>query len=65
MYSSAVKNMLDDMWKSGKLSADDYWSYIETMLTKQKAIYDKALSAITKRLEKEADVCLEADLLLY
>lgn len=56
MYSSAVKNMLDGMWESGKLSAEDYWSYVEKMLNKQKDIYDAVLSAITNRLDKEIDL---------
>ena len=55
MYSSAVKTMLDDMWKSGKLSAEDYWSYVEKMLNKQKDIMDRVLSAVTNRIQEEAD----------
>ena len=55
MYSSAVKTMLDNMWKSGKLSAEDYWSYVEKMLNKQKDIMDRVLSAITNRIQEEAD----------
>lgn len=55
MYSSSVRNMLDNMWKSGKISAQDYWSYVEKMLEKQKDIYDAALSAITDTLDDEID----------
>lgn len=55
MYSSAVKTMLDNMWKSGKLSAEDYWSYVEKMLNKQKDIMDRVLSAITNRIQEEID----------
>ena len=34
-YSNAVKKMLDDMWREGKISAEQYWSYTQTMLEKQ------------------------------
>ncbi len=55
MYSSAVKTMLDNMWKSGKLSAEDYWSYVEKLLNKQKDIMDRVLSVITNRIQEEID----------
>lgn len=54
-YCNSVKNYLSDMYKSGKISAKDYFDYQEKMLNNQKSFYDKALSAITKRLDKEID----------
>lgn len=54
-YSSAVKTMLDDMWKEGKISAEDYWSYVEKMLKQQLDIYDSVINAVTNLLDKEID----------
>lgn len=54
-YSSAVKTMLDDMWKEGKISAEDYWSYVEKMLKQQLDIYDSVINAATNLLDKEID----------
>lgn len=54
-YSNAVKKMLEDMWHDGKISASDYWSYVEKMLEKQLDIYDATLSAVTTLLDDEID----------
>lgn len=54
-YCNTVKNYLDDMHKSGKISAKDYFDYIEKALEKQKSVLDKVLSAVVKRFEKEMD----------
>lgn len=54
-YCSSVKNYLDDLYYSGKLKAKDYFDYTEKMLNKQKDIYDKVISAIVYRIEKEVD----------
>ena len=47
--------MLADMHNSGKISDKDWYDYTKTMLEKQKDAYDRALSAITRRLQKEID----------
>ncbi len=52
-YCNSVKGYLDDLYKQGKISASKYFSSIEKMLQKQKDIYDRALSAITKRYDDE------------
>ena len=57
-YCNTVKNYLDDMHKSGKISAKDYFDYIEKALEKQKSVLDKVLSAVVKRFEKEMD-CIQ------
>lgn len=54
-YSNAVKKMLDDMWQEGKISAEQYWSYTQTMLEKQLDIYDSVISAVTTLLDNEID----------
>lgn len=52
-YCNFVKGYLDDLYKQGKISASKYFSSVEKMLQKQKDIYDRALSAITKRYDDE------------
>lgn len=54
-YCDSVSKMLADMHDSGKISDKDWYDYTKTMLEKQKDAYDRALSAITRRLQKEID----------
>lgn len=55
-YTKNVKSMLDDMYNSGKISASKYFSSVKDMIDEQKTIYEKALKAVTSRLEKEIDL---------
>ena len=55
VYSANVNKMLSDMWKSGKITAKDYWDYVQTFLNKQKDIYDDVISAVTRLLDKEIE----------
>ena len=52
-YSRDVAAFLDNMFKSGKISAQEYYDYTKKMLEEQKAIYDKAASGITYVIDKE------------
>lgn len=54
-YCDSVSKMLANMHNSGKISDKDWYDYTKTMLEKQKDAYDRALSAITRRLQKEID----------
>lgn len=54
-YCDSVSKMFSDMHNSGKISDKDWYDYTKTMLEKQKDAYDRALSAITRRLQKEID----------
>lgn len=54
-YCTNVKSKLDDMYNSGKLSAKDYFDSVKTFLEKQQSIYDKVLSAVEKRFDKEIE----------
>lgn len=54
-YCDSVSKMLADMHNSGKISDKDWYDYTKAMLGKQKDAYDRALSAITRRLQKEID----------
>lgn len=52
-YCDRVRSMLQSMYESGKITAMDYHNYVKTMLEKEKDIYDKILSAVTTRIDKE------------
>lgn len=54
-YSRDVSAYLKQMYDSGKISAQDYFDYQKKMLETQKSIYDKVLSAVTRRIDKEID----------
>ena len=54
-YARDVAKFLKDMYGQGKIAAKDYHDYTKQMLEVQKNVYDKALSAITRRLEKESE----------
>lgn len=54
-YSRDVSAYLKQMYDSGKISAQDYFDYQKQMLETQKSIYDKVLSAVTRRIDKEID----------
>lgn len=54
-YTNNVSTLLQDMFKKGKIAAKDYYDYTKQMLEVQKSIYDKVLSAVTRRYNKEID----------
>lgn len=54
-YCNTVSNLLRKMFKEGKISAQDYHSYVKQMLESELDIFDKALSAIIRRLDTEID----------
>ena len=54
-YCKNVKGKLDELYKSGKITAQEYFDSIKTFLEKQQSIYDKVLSAIEKRIDKEIE----------
>lgn len=54
-YSNDVSAYLKKMYDEGKISAKDYFDYQQKMLETQKSIYDKVLSAVTRRIDKEID----------
>ncbi len=54
-YCNTVKNYLTNMYRSGKIAAEDYHTYIRKMLDNQLKVYDSALKAILSRIQKEID----------
>lgn len=54
-YCNTVKNYLTNMYRSGKIAAEDYHTYIGKMLDNQLKVYDSALKAILSRIQKEID----------
>lgn len=54
-YSREVSAFLKKMFDEGKIAAKDYHDYTKEMLEVQLDIYDKALNAVTRRIQKEID----------
>lgn len=54
-YCNNVSALLSQMFNDGKISAEEYHNYTKEMLESQKDIYDKALSAIQRRYDKEIE----------
>lgn len=54
-YCNEVSAKLSEMYKDGKISAQDYFSYQEKMLNKQLSFYQSALKGITAILDDEID----------
>lgn len=54
-YLNKSRSLLDEFYRDGKISAKDYWDSIKELNESQLSIYDKVLSAVTRRIEKEVD----------
>lgn len=56
-YSDYVRDVtlkLDDMYHNGRITAKEYFDYVEKRLNQQLKVYESALSAVTDLLEDEA-----------
>ena len=54
-FLSKSNAMIEEYYRDGKISAKEYYDYVGKMLETQKGIYDKVLSAVTKRFDREID----------
>lgn len=54
-YCNSVSDFLKQMYSEEKITAKEYHDYVGQMLEKQKDIYDKVLSAVLRRFDKEID----------
>lgn len=54
-YTKNVRSKLDGLYSSGKLTAKDYFDYVQKLLEKQLSIYDEVLSAVARRYDKEIE----------
>lgn len=54
-FLSKSRSMLDEFYRDGKISAKDYWDSVKDLYENQLSIYDKVLSAITRRIDREID----------
>ena len=52
-YSKDVAKFLKNMFNQGKISAKDYYDYLEQFYQEKKDIYDRVLSAVENRFNKE------------
>ena len=59
-YADKYQAIAEEYYKAGRINAQDYHNHIKTMLEKQKTTYEKALSAITRRLDKEITTIQDA-----
>lgn len=56
-YSDYVRDVtlkLDDMYHNGRITAKEYFDYVEKRLNQQLEVYESVLSAVTDLLEDEA-----------
>ena len=54
-YIQARLSLIEDYYDQGKLSADEYYSYLETHYDTQLSYMDKAANAVTRRIDTELD----------
>lgn len=47
--------LIENYYQQGRLSADEYYSYLEQHYDKQLSYMDKAINAVTRRIDKEID----------
>ncbi|MDE7355001.1 MAG: hypothetical protein K2O06_18435 [Acetatifactor sp.] len=59
-FCREVTGSLRRMYQEGQISAKDYFDYSEQMLNAQQSLYDKALSAVSRRLDQEIGRAKEA-----
>lgn len=54
-YIQARLTLIEAYYKQGKLSADEYYSYLEKHYDTQLSYMDKVVSAVTRRIDTEID----------
>lgn len=54
-FLNKSRSMLDEYYRDGKISAADYWGYVEDLQQKQLDIYDKAVSGMVYIIDKEVE----------
>ena len=54
-FINKSRSLMDEYYRDGKISAKDYWDSVGNLYKEQLSIYDKVLSAVTKRYDDEID----------
>ena len=54
-FLNKSRSLLDEFYRDGKISAKDYWDSVGNLYQQQLDVYDKVISAVTKRIDKEID----------
>ena len=54
-YIQARLSLIEDYYDQGKLSADEYYSYLEKHYDTQLSYMDKVVNAVTRRIDAEID----------
>lgn len=54
-YTDKRKSIIEDYYRQGLISAEDYYSALEDMYDYQLSLYDKVIDAVNYRIDKEID----------
>lgn len=54
-YIQARLDLIEDYYRQGKISADEYYSYLNKHYDTQLSYMDKVVNAVTRRIDKEID----------
>lgn len=54
-YCNTVSNLLKNMFKEGKISAEEYHNYTKDLLESELDLYDKAVSGMVHIIDREID----------
>jgi hypothetical protein len=52
-YVEKSRRLIEEYYNSGKIKAADYYGYLESLAEKEKAQYDKVISAVQKLIQKQ------------
>ena len=59
-YLNQSKNLVEQYYAEGKISAEKYWDSLKAIYEKQLDVYDKVLSAVDRRYDKEIEKIQDA-----
>lgn len=54
-YLDQEKKLIDDFYRAGKMSAEDYFKYVHDWLREMQELYKSVISDVTSLLQKEID----------
>lgn len=54
-YLGKRLDLIEKYYQEGKIKAEDYYSYLEATYENQLSIYDRVISAVTNKLEKQIE----------
>lgn len=54
-YTDKRRQIIEDYYRDGKIKAEEYYDTLESMYTNQLSLHDRAVNAVTGRLDEEID----------